>query len=119
MIDKDPETASQFAKVLKEALPYVTTIFLAAWGGTVSYIEDLRKNGKKFSFADWLYRIITSGFVGVLTYWIASASNLEFGPLMAFLIAVSGHMGVEAMRMFEKLRNRILGMPESDQQSQG
>lgn len=116
MIDKDPSATSDLATYLKEALPYLTTVLLAAWGGTVSYIEDLRKSKKKFSFGDWVYRIITSGFVGVLTYWLCMASGMEFGPLSAFCIAVSGHMGVEAMRMFVKLRNRMLGVEEVDKQ---
>lgn len=115
MIDNEPDSAWDIAKYAKEALPYLTTLLLAAWGGTVSYIEDLRKSKKKFRFSDLMYRVTTSGFVGILTYWLCIAAGMEFGPLSAFCIAVSGHMGVEAMGAFVKIRNRIMGV-ENDKQ---
>lgn len=113
-MEKDPSAMSDVAKMAKEALPYALTILVAAWGGTVAYLEDIHKSGEKFSAKDWLARIIVSGFVGVLTYWLCVAMGMEFGPMMAFCCAVSGHMGVEAMRVFVRIRNRVLGVTEEE-----
>lgn len=113
-MDKDPDALSEVVNMAKEALPYLLTIIVAAWGGTVAYLEDLHKSGAKFSARNWLARIIVSGFVGVLTYWLCVAMGMEFGPMTAFCIAVSGHMGVEAMRVFVRIRNRVLGVTEEE-----
>lgn len=112
MLDKDPNNLDTFAQLVKDAVPYVTTLLLSAWGGTVSYIQNLKKLGKPFVWSDFLLGCIVSGFVGLLTHFLCKACNIE-GAMAAFLIGTSGYSGAMILNQFEGLRNRILNLPEA------
>ena len=93
MIDKDPLAYS--------ILTYIWVVGLSAWGGVVGYLRNV-KNGvtHRFSLAELLGEITTSGFSGVLTFWLCEAANFN-GLLTAALVGISGHMGSRALRGLE------------------
>lgn len=94
MLDKDPSTYP--------LITYLWVIALASWGGAVSFINKVKTgDARAFNVVELIGEIVTSGFVGVLTFWLCEAAN--FNPLItAALVGISGHMGSRAMFQFEK-----------------
>lgn len=94
MFDKDPSTYP--------LITYLWVIALAAWGGAVSFIRKVRMGETRaFNVVEFIGEIVTSGFVGVLTFWLCEAANLN--PLItAALVGISGHMGSRALFQMEK-----------------
>lgn len=94
MFDKDPSTYP--------LITYLWVIALAAWGGAVSFIRKVRlKEVRAFNVVEFIGEIVTSGFVGVLTFWLCEAAN--FNPLItAALVGITGHMGSRALFQMEK-----------------
>jgi len=84
---------SEVEEALRKAGPF---ILLAIWGGTVRYITAIKGDRRVFSFVSWFSQIITSGFVGVVTYLMCQSAG--FNPLTtAALVAISGHEGTRAL----------------------
>jgi len=95
---------------------YLWFLFLAAWGGAVSYISRVRAGKTPFSIIELVGECAISGFSGVMTAYICASAGLNFF-LTAFLVGVAGHMGGRAIAMMEQTAGariaRILGaMPE-------
>lgn len=113
-LNLDPvKLLDKFFNFFKEWLPYISTLFLASWGGTVAYIQKLKIKTKPFSCRELLYDIIISSFAGYLTYLFCLYAGVP-GPVASLLIAISGHMGARALAKFEKLRDTILGFKEDE-----
>lgn len=108
MPDKDLGPWLIVVEHVKQAGPYVYTIFLSTWGGIVNYVTRVRQGGTKFNLRDLVYDLVVSTFAGLLTYMLCEASNVS-GPTSAILIAISGHMGTRAIAGFEELYNRVVG----------
>lgn len=84
-----------------ELITYGWVVLLAVWGGVVNYINKVR-TGKtsRFNMMELVGDIVTSGFVGVLTFWLCQAAG--FSPLLtAVFVGVSGHMGARGMAQLE------------------
>jgi len=92
-------------------LTYAWVIGLSAWGGIVGYIRKLKdaEQVKHFSIAELIGEITTSGFVGVLTFWLCESSGMS-GLTTAALVGVSGHMGSRAIYGIEMLFKNKLGI---------
>ncbi len=70
-----------------------------------------RKDGlaRPFNFTELVGEIVTSGFVGVLTFWLCEFSSIS--PLLtAAFVGVSGHMGSRAIFSIEQMMERRLGL---------
>ena len=53
-----------------------------------------------FNIAELVGEVVTSGFAGVITFWLCENSNIS--PLVtAALVGISGHMGSRALFLFE------------------
>lgn len=91
--EKDPFTFS--------VLTYLWVMALAMWGGVVNYLRKVRDGAvHSFSIIYFLGELFTSGFIGVLTFWLCEYSQLH--PLLsAIFIGISGHMGSRAIFHFE------------------
>jgi hypothetical protein len=74
---------------------YLWLLFISLWGGTVSYIEDVRK-GAMPTFINWLYKACTSGFVGVITAMICQYYKLD-SNLTAALTGVASYNGTQTL----------------------
>lgn len=88
-------------------LPYLTTLILSFWGGTVNYITRLRNKKLSFNFKELALDLVVSGFAGFLTFLLCRHASIS-ESMSAVLIAISGHMGTRAILGFEFLYSRII-----------
>lgn len=90
-------------------ISYGWVLVLAMWGGAVSYIQKVR-SGKihKWSFTELVGELVTSGLIGVLTFWLCEFGNLP--PLLtAAFVGISGHMGARGIFLLEQKLERWFG----------
>jgi len=74
---------------------------LAAWGGLASYLKKVKEGKKdKFSITELVGEMMTSGFIGLLTFYLCSFADFPV-YITAFLVGISGHMGSKAVEQFE------------------
>ncbi len=107
MPEKDPATYSM--------ITYAWVIALAVWGGALTYMRKVRDGvTRRFSVMEFIGELSTSGFVGLLTFWLCEAANID--PLItAALVGISGHMGSRAIFMIETwAQRRWLGIAPSN-----
>lgn len=83
----------------------LTYLWVGAWamlGGVVSYFQKVRQ-GKvhPFSVTEFVGELVTSGFVGLLTFWLCEAAEID-RLITAVLVGISGHMGSRAIFLFER-----------------
>lgn len=97
MLDKDPSAYP--------ILTYLWVAGLAVIGGVISHLRKIN-GGAKWNLVRFSLDIGTSAFVGIITFWLCEAAELQ--PLVtAALIGVSGHMGSRAFFVIENaLRQR-------------
>ncbi len=87
-------------------LTYLWVIGLACFGGVVRHLNRM----SKFVFSTFFIDLLTSGFTGLITFWLCEWGNIQ-GPMGAVLIATSGMMGNRAWQELERLwRIRIYNM---------
>lgn len=98
--DKDPFGYS--------LLTYAWVVGVACAGGAVKYLNST----VRFSFANLARDVVTSGFTGLITFWLCEWTNTQ-GPLMAVMIAVTGLMGNRAWKEFEGIVRSRLGVANS------
>ncbi len=110
MPEKSLELLEWLRGVIRDGLPYLSTLVLSCWGGIVSYIQRMRVKSQKFSWKELGFDLVISSFAGLLTHFFCEYSNVS-GSMSAILIAVSGHMGTRAIASFERIRDRIFGLP--------
>lgn len=93
MIEKDPSNFEWFT--------YAWVIFMSVWGGTVSFLRKVSQGAARpFNLTELLGEVFTSGFVGVITFWMCEAANID-KLLSAALVGIAGHMGSRAIFLFE------------------
>lgn len=94
MPDKDP---SNFT-----LLTYAWVIAISSWGGIVNFHTKLRAGiARPFNVVELIGEIVTSAFVGVVTFWLCEAAGFQH-LVTAALVAITGHMGSRALFQFEK-----------------
>lgn len=98
MAYKDPLTYS--------ILEYVGVIALAAWGGIVNYMRRFRgKVEPHFSIMELVGEVATSGFAGVLAFWLCEAVGMR--PLItAATVGIAGHIGGRTLILIEHVLMR-------------
>lgn len=94
MPEKDPSNYSM--------ITYAWVICLAGVGGAVSFMRKLKAGTvRAFNITEFVGELITSGFAGLLTFWLCEAADIN-KLLSAVLIGISGHMGSRAIFRIEK-----------------
>ena len=94
MPEKDPTTIS--------LITYGWVILLAIWGGIVHNIRKIRDGTvQRFSVAELVGDVVTSGFAGVVTFYLCEAAAVN-GFITAAMVGISGHMGARAIFLFEE-----------------
>ena len=98
MPEKDPTTYS--------FITYVWIVFLSAWGGAISFLRKRRSGeARPFNLVELVGELMTSGFSGLITFWLCEASAIN--PLVtAALIGIAGHMGSRGLFALEKWDER-------------
>lgn len=101
MPEKDPFNYS--------LLTYLWVFALAALGGTVNFMRKVRAGVVRvFNVTEFVGELITSGFAGLLTFWLCEAASIS--PLVsAVLIGISGHMGSRAIFRIEQWAENKFG----------
>lgn len=91
-------------------ITYLWVVGLAIWGGIVSYVQRVRAgHASKFSITEAIGEVVTSGFVGVMTFWLCEATGVPQLMTAAF-VGVSGHMGARGIRLLETVLERRFGL---------
>lgn len=90
-------------------LTYIWVMALAALGGIVSFYGKVKSGAvRAFNFTELAGELFTSGFAGLLTFWLCRSANMnEF--ISAVLIGISGHMGSRAIFAIEKWATEKFG----------
>lgn len=91
---------------LVQALPFLMALALSCVGGLVSYLNRIDKSGIAFSFFRLSIEIITSGFVGIISFMLCDYAGLEWSATAA-IVAISGHMGTRALFLIENAAVKI------------
>ncbi len=91
-------------------LTYAWVMALSSWGGMVSFWRKRKDNlVRPFNFTELVGEIMTSAFVGVLTFWMCEFSSIS--PLMtAAMVGISGHMGSRAIFGLEQVFEARFGV---------
>lgn len=101
MPEKDPTNYSM--------LTYLWVFALAMTGGVVNFMRKVRAGTvRAFNITEFLGELITSGFAGLLTFWLCEAADIN-KLLSAVLIGISGHMGSRAIFKIEKWAEEKFG----------
>ena len=59
------------------------------------------REARPFNVPEFLGEVLTSGFTGVITFYLCEWAGLH-QLLTAALVGISGHMGSRALMLFEK-----------------
>lgn len=89
---------------------YAWVILLSIWGGLVNYVNKVRAGQTaRFNVTEFIGDVFTSGFVGVLTFWLCQAAGID--PLLtACFVGISGHMGARAVAKMETWMGSKIGL---------
>lgn len=82
-------------------LTYAWVVLISAWGGLVRFLNEMRarRENLRDSLITLFTGLFTSTFVGVITFYACEVARFE--PLTtAICVALTGHMGAEAIRFF-------------------
>ena len=87
---------------VKTLVPSLWAVAIAIAGGAVSFFQKV-KDGKAraFNATEFIGEIVTSGFVGLVTFWICKAFEVNEWATAA-AVAVTGHMGARAIFLAEQ-----------------
>lgn len=99
MPEKNPQNYS--------LLTYLAFAALSLWGGVVAYLRALQKHDRTFRWGELFIQMAVSGFVGVLTLLLTWYFKAPL-PLCGFLTGMSGFMGSEALRIYEKRYSSVM-----------
>ena len=83
-----------------QVIPFLLAIALSALGGIVRYMNRIDKHGLAFSFFRLAIEILTSGFVGIISFMLCDAAGFGWSTTAA-IVAISGHRGTQALFMIE------------------
>lgn len=91
-------------------LTYLWVFGLSFAGGVVSFLRKRRTGEvRPFNVVEFIGELVTSGFVGVITFWLCEASG--FPQLVtAAMVGISGHMGSRAIYVLEKWVEKRFGV---------
>ena len=105
-----PLEVTDAAKTAAESGPFVATnlvptLWMAAiaiLGGFVSFLQKVKAGkARAFNIMELAGEMLVSGFVGVVTYWLCQAYNVN-PYLTAAGVAIAGHMGTRAIFIAEQ-----------------
>lgn len=85
------------------ALTYVVVIAISLLGGLVKFLTDLQAGRvKRRILLELVMDLMTSAFVGVLTFWACQAQGVS-ELWTAVCVGTAGHMGTRALALFGRM----------------
>ena len=99
--------ATQQTEWFVQIIPFCFAIALSCFGGVVSYLHRVDKNGLTFSFFRLALEVFTSGFVGIVSFMLCDSAGLSW-PTTAAIVAISGHMGTRALFIVERAGEKMM-----------
>lgn len=111
----DKETSD----VIHKGLALAWAFGIAAFAGLISYLQTLSgENPEKWKWFVAGTRVLTAGFVGILTRWLLDGWNIP-EHFADFTLGVAGYGGVESIGFFQSIFRfavrRAAGMPTDDE----
>jgi len=95
IINQDPASYAWFT--------YGWVLMVSVWGGVARYMKRVALGfSVKFSWHEFIADITTSGFVGMVTFFICESAKID-RMMEAAIIGISAHMGSRALFLFEQL----------------
>ena len=82
-------------------LTYGWVLLVSVWGGVASFLRKSKEGVvRPFNLTDLIGEVLTSAFIGVITFWLCEWGNTP--PLLsAAMIGISGHMGSRGLYQLE------------------
>jgi hypothetical protein len=106
MIEKDP--------LSYPLITYAWVFLLSMVGGVVSFNTKIRNgHARPFNFMELIGEIMTSAFVGVITFWLCEAANVP-ALVSAAMVGISGHMGSRAIFFLERWATNKLPLRDDE-----
>ena len=83
-------------------LTYLWVLGLSITGGFISFMRKVKAGeSRPFNFVELIGEMTTSGFVGIITFWLCEASAIN--PLItAAMVGITGHMGSRVLFQLER-----------------
>lgn len=95
--DDIPKTPTDYSFIT-----YAWVLVLSMWGGSVSYYRKLRSNqDDRIRLMELIGELFTSGFVGIITFWLCEQSGIP-QLYSAALVGITSHMGSRAIYIAEQ-----------------
>ena len=95
--DDIPKTSTDYSFIT-----YAWVLVLSMWGGSVSYYRKLRSNqDDRIRLMELIGELFTSGFVGIITFWLCEQSGIP-QLYSAALVGITSHMGSRAIYIAEQ-----------------
>jgi hypothetical protein len=112
MNDRDlPAFLSALLDVLRPVAPWLSTVALSTLATAAQVAQKLRA-GEPWSPRNALLDLIVCTFVGLLTHMMCERAGMD-GMTRSILVAISAHMGTRALGQYERFRDRIFGVRDS------
>lgn len=88
---------------------YGFMLAVALLGGVASWVAKVRRGeAAPWNVMHLIGELATSAFAGLLCFWICQASGMSLSWTVP-LVAISGHMGIRAIAVFEQWAERKWG----------
>lgn len=108
MPEKDASLLKALLESLSSILPWLSTLVLSIVATVAQYAAKIR-SGEEFSWQTLILDAIVCIFVGMVTHMLCELAGIT-GYGRSVLVAISAHMGTRAMLIYERWRNRVLGL---------
>jgi hypothetical protein len=91
---------------------YAWVALLSFWGGIANYVSKVKRGDSRFNLLEIFGEMIVSGFAGVMTFYICTASHTP-EVVTAVAVGISGHMGARIITQIEQWITRRFGLKHS------
>ena len=100
-------------------MTYAWVLLVSGLGGMVSFWQKVKAGvARPFNLLEWFGEIATSGFVGLLTFWICQAQGLD-QLTAAPLVGITSHMGTRALWILERYLTHRFGVASMKEHDNG
>lgn len=110
MPEKDAGLWKSLYDAFPPILPWVSTLVLSMIATAAQYAAKVRA-GEAFSVRSLILDAIVCVFVGMVTHMMCELAGIT-GYGRSALVAISAHMGTRSMLIYERWRDRVLGVDQ-------